>query len=134
MSTYIDDADIQRTMKGTRWSELTADDEALDFAIDQANSEIKSIIGIDYDSLNDVPENVRKHGGIIGRYHLYSFNEVVDPEDTVRVDYEAAVKHLREMAAGREYGLDDPASTADDPIRKSSRERFFDPWLNDERE
>lgn len=128
---YIDATDISATVKAARYAELTTDEGAEDYAIDTANAEMESILITTYSSVATCPANVRAIGGLIGKYHLFAFNELLDPEDPVSKDYDRAIKHLREMAAGREAGIDDPDSETDDPVRYSSRQRLFDDNLED---
>jgi len=123
---YIEDSDIQATMKAARYTSLTADTGAIDFAVDKTNGEIYSILGKEYDTLNDVPENIRELGGVIGRYWLFSFNEALDTESHIASEYLKAIQDLVDIATGKQSGLDDPDDATDNPVQYSSKEREFD--------
>jgi len=123
---FIDASDIEATMKASRLADLTQDGLAMEFAVDKTNAEIYTITGQEYESLDDVPANLRSLGGIIGRYWLYSYNEALDNEGHIGAEYKEALRQLQEIAAGNFAGLDDPDSDTGNPVQSSSNDRYFD--------
>ena len=130
MANYIDSAEIQKTLKADRWTELSADANAVTFAVDKTNAEIESLITKTYADVASTPEIVRKLGGVIGRYWLYNFHELVDDDSHIYKDCIDARKALRDISAGMLTGINDPADDTDDPVRQESYTRRFnnDQW------
>lgn len=126
MATYIEDADIQATMKAARWTELSADALAKGFALDQANKEAQGILGKTWDEVADVPDVVKSNTALIGRYWLYDYHELVDEGSHIYKDCVDARKNMKELASGKQTGIEDGADPEDNPIRWSSRDRRFD--------
>lgn len=126
MAIYIDSSDIQKTIKAARWTELSADANAVTHAVDETNAEIESIISKTYADLASVPDIIRKHGGIIGRYWLYNYHELVDNDGYIYKDCKDSRKALADISAGLLTGINDSTTTDDDPIRHSARDRRYD--------
>lgn len=132
MANYMQATDIQKAMKDSVYTQLTSDADAITFAVDTTNNEMKSILHEEYAEIADVPSNIRQYGAIIGRYWLHSFHGIIDKTHSFYVDYQNAIAMLKLIASGEAAGLGDPDASDDDKaIRYQSEDRQFDrdQWL-----
>jgi len=127
---FVNEQLIRATMDPETYSDLTSKKGAADFAVKQTNSEIGSLLKTEFETLDDCPENIKDMASVVGRYWLHSFGgALINKDDAVIRDYNNAIKHLKNVASGKEAGLTDPDDTDNQPVSYWKRDRLFDHWL-----
>jgi len=127
---FVNEQLIRETMDPETYSDLTSKKGAEAFAVKTTNSEINSMLKTEFETMDNCPENIKNMAAVIGRYWLHSFcGSLMNKDDIVTRDYNNAIKHLKNIASGKEAGLVDPDDATSQPVTYWKRERLFDHWL-----